>query len=683
MSVLRKQVLLSSISLLVCLFTFGQKNNFYYHNQGNLSNAVASGQATNIDVVYHNFNWRIHPDSPSTTSPAKFLKGNVTTRFITKQANVAAITFDFNNVFTIDSVVYHKLKLTTGNITWPNSKVIQLTLPSPILLSETLDSIAIYYKGTPPAASGQALGYQKGGTSTNNYIYTLSESYEDKDWWPCKQDLNDKIDSMDMTISVPSTFWVAANGKMTDSTVVGTNRIFKFSHRYPIASYLVSIAVAKYVRYNRTPVNINGVNVPVVYNLFPGKTSATYTSILNALDKSMLELTAFSQKYGDYPFKNEKHGFYEFGFGGGMEHQTFSGMGSSALTSWSTIAHELAHQWFGNKVTCGSWGDLWLNEGFARYNEILAAELVSGVDNPITLRNSIKTTAVATNTTPLYITNFSTSNTIWTTNNNRAVYERGCMVVSMLRKLLGDTKFYQACNNYLNDPLLSYKAAVTSDVQRHFEAQFGARLSDFFNNWVYKFGTPTYTVNWNSTGNNIVMQLVQTRSTGSNATYFPMPVVIRVQNSSRTISTKLTVYDRGDSIFVCGNGIGVGYAVNKITLPLTFAPSTVTFDPDFEVLATGSTVKVSTLAPKLSYNTARREIEVFPNPVIDVLNVRSVQSTIQSIRIFDINSKLLVNKIHNDKFLKVNTAEMPSGSYFIEIETADGLVETRKFIIAR
>jgi hypothetical protein len=179
------------------------------------------------------------------------------------------------------------------------------------------------------------------------------------------------------------------------------------------------------------------------------------------------------------------------------------------------------------------------------------------------------------------------------------------------------------------------------------------------------------------------MQLVQTRSTGSNATYFPMPVVIRVQNSAGTSSTKLTVYDRGDSIFVCGNGIGVGYAGNKITLPLTFAPNTVTFDPDFEVLATGKTVKVTTLAPRLTYASLGNVIEVFPNPAKGVLNIKSALQSIQNIRIFDINSKLIVNQSQREKFVKVNTAELPVGTYFIEMETADGLVETRKFIIAR
>jgi len=534
-----------------------QQGPFYYHSpKSDLSSeSLVSGQGTNIDVVYQRCTWRIHPDSPSVASPAKYLRGNVTTYFVTKNDNLAQVTFDFNNVHTIDSVKYQGAKLTAGNIVWNTSKILQLTFPVPIALTGTLDSLTIYYRGTPPAVSGQALGYQKAVSSGNNYIYTLSESYEDRDWWPCKHDMTDKIDSMDIIVSVPSAFWVATNGKMTDSAISGSNRIFKFKSRYPIASYLVSLGVAKYNRYYRAPVNIGGTNVPVVYNIFPGKSNNTYTSILNALDKSRTELVEFGNKYGDYPFKNEKHGYYEFGYGGGMEHQTFSGMGGSALTSWSAIAHELSHQWFGDKVTCATWGDLWVNEGFARYNEILAAELISGLANPVTYRGSIKTTARATSSTPIFISDISSSNTIWTNNNDNAIYERGCMVVSMLRTLLGDTKFFQACRDYLNDPLLAYQAGATADVERNFENQFGTDMSAFFNAWIYGFGTPSYTVNWSASGNNITVQLNQTRTAGASATYFPMPVVIRVANSGNTANTFLTMYDRGDSVFVAGRHI--------------------------------------------------------------------------------------------------------------------------------
>jgi aminopeptidase N len=215
--------------------------------------------------------------------------------------------------------------------------------------------------------------------------------------------MQDKIDSMDITVSVPwaqtteaDTFWVAANGKLIDSTLIGTNRFFTFKNRYPMASYLVTVNVARYSRYYRS-VNIGGTEVQVVYNLFRGKTPATYTSILTAMDKITPLVSSYSTCFGDYPFKNEKHGFYDGLLGAsGMEHQTFSGIATgTALTSLRTLSHELAHQWFGDNVTFATWNDLWLAEGFASYGEALAGELIPSLGiNPYTARNNFKTSAL-------------------------------------------------------------------------------------------------------------------------------------------------------------------------------------------------------------------------------------------------------------------------------------------------
>ena len=658
----------------------------FYHTSasGIAAAALVSGQGKNIDVVYQRCNWRIHPDSPSTTAPVKYIRGNVTTYFVTQQTNVSAITFDFNNVHTIDSVKYHNAKLPAGNIVWTTTKIIQLSFPAAILNSGTLDSVTIFYRGTPPAASGQTLGYQKGGTSANNYVYTLSESYEDRDWWPCKHDMTDKIDSMDINVSVPGAFWVAANGKMVDSAVSGSSRTFKFQHRYPIASYLVALGVAKYNRYYRTPVTIGGINVPVVYNLFPGKTNNSYNSILTALDKSRTAVVEFGKKYGDYPFKNEKMGFYEFGWAGGMEHQTFSAMGGSALTSWSIIAHELSHQWFGDKVTCATWSDLWVNEGFARYNEILAAELISGLGNPVTYRGSIKTTARSVSTTPIFISDITSSNTIWTTNNDNAVYERGCMVVSMLRSLLGDTKFFQACRDYLNDSTLAYKAAATSDAERNFENQFGADMSHFFNAWIYGACTPSYTVNWNSTGNNITVQLNQTRTAGATVPYFPLPVVLKIASSGNTATTNLVLYDRGDSIFIAGNGAGAGVAGKTVSVNLGFTPATVSFDPNNETMATGTTTKVLTpLAQPLIAPAAvtYTKTQLYPNPASNEIVITRNKASNGVVIITDINGVTVLKQAINASIEKINTQKLLTGTYVLQVTENGATIKSEKLII--
>ncbi len=217
---------------------------------------------------------------------------------------------------------------------------------------------------------------------------------------------------------------------------------------------------------------------------------------LKTMDYCKDELVAFSQKFGDYPFKNEKYGMYEFGWGGGMEHQTFSAMGWASMTNWSTIAHELGHQWFGDKVTFATWNHLWLAEGFARYCEALAAELVPALAKTASsVRSGFKTSAIGTTLRGFgcYVPDafIASSDALWNSGYGSSVYERGAMVVSMLRKIAGDAKFFQACRNYLNDPALAYRSATTDDLKNHFEAVLGYDLDPFFSDYVYGSGYPS------------------------------------------------------------------------------------------------------------------------------------------------------------------------------------------------
>ena len=537
-----------------------------------------SGTGANIDVVYHRAQWSIAPDA------TKNISGTVTTYFVTTQAAVNKITFDLNGSHSF-SATYHGSSITTSR---PSADIIELTLPAALSIN-TLDSVTISYSGAPPSFSTYGEGFEEKTITGMGYVvYTLSESYGDDDWWPCKADMQDKIDSMDFIITVPSAFMAATNGLLISNVVAGGSRTLTYKHRYPIASYLVAVGVAQYNVFDRGTVNINGTNVPVEYFIYAGR-GANPTTQLTAMDFCKPEMVAFSNKFGDYPFKNEKYGMYEFGWGGGMEHQTFSAMGWSTMSSWSVIAHELAHQWFGNKVTFATWNHLWLAEGFAKYSEVLAAELVPSLaQNPITHRSSIKTTALSTSTTTIYLSDASiaNSNTIWTTANDNAIYRRGAMVVSMLRKLAGDTKFFQACQNYLNDPVLKYKSATTEDLKNHFEAVLGYDLDAFFLDYIYGTGNPAYDVRWGNNGTRINIELTtQRRSASSTVSYFRTPVVLRFSNAS--FDTTVVIYDENGQVSFAGNGIQATRSGKRLAYNLSFTPTTVTVDPNAETMVRG------------------------------------------------------------------------------------------------
>ncbi|MBK8953130.1 MAG: T9SS type A sorting domain-containing protein [Chitinophagaceae bacterium] len=567
-----------------------------------------SGTGANMDVLYHKIYWRINPDS------IKYIKGWVQTNFKTIQDNVSSVSFDLRSVLMIDSVVFRNAQLPAANIT-RTGNVVSVNLGT-TLSNNFIDSFIVYYQGVPPAVSGAAQGYQKSTNSgAGNYITTLSESYEDRDWWPCKADMQDKIDSMDIIVNVPwgnptvaDTFWVACNGKLTDSTITGNNRSFVFKNRYPTASYLVFVSVAKYNRYYNS-VNVSGTEVPVVYNLFRGKTAATYTSIITAMDKMNPLLVEFSNKFGDYPFKNEKHGFYDGLLGAsGMEHQTFSGIATSSLTSLRTLGHELAHQWFGDNVSFATWNDLWLAEGFARYGEALSGELVPSLGiNPYSTRSAFKSSALSSSVSAwIPDGNIANSDLIWNTGYGSAVYERGAMIVSMLRAIAGDAIFYQALTNF--QTALNGKSATADSLKNHFNALLGRDISVFFNDYVGGSGNgavavggrgyPTNTINWNSPSANklVVQPASQTQSSGSNVSYFRGPVALHVKGSLASQDTTINFFDWGSgNLSFAGNGLSAPVAGGKLSYNLSFTPTSVLYDDSARTMSTGSTVYVPTL----------------------------------------------------------------------------------------
>ncbi|RZM15213.1 MAG: hypothetical protein EOO88_43715, partial [Pedobacter sp.] len=459
------------------------------------------------DQVYARLELRLNPDTAIGSPAGKYVWGAITTYFKTRKSNFNLITFDMATALTCDSVYYHGVKLAAGSIV-RQVDTLRITVPN-IASIGTLDSVKVFYKGVPPAVPvWTTTGFVKNNHSSanqsnpllrsnGNFIHTLSEPYSAYTWWPCKTRVAyDKFDSVDIIVSTPDAFRVAANGKRTSEVTDGTNRLTTWKHRYPISTYQICIGVAHYVQYPATPtlVNIGGTNMELYNLLWLPATAANQT----ALNRTAEMLTVMSAKFGDYPFKKEKYGHYTFGFGGGMEHNSFSGMGPttySSAGSWDVIAHELGHQWWGAGVTCGSWRDIWVNESFARYSEVVYLEGKTDASltvTPTAHRATFKADAIdnGSRTETIFRADTSTMSAIFSP--SVYIYERGAMFVSMLRKTLGDAKFFQAIQNYQADPGLKYSNAFTADVKRHMEAVCGLDLTEMFNDWMYKKAHPLY-----------------------------------------------------------------------------------------------------------------------------------------------------------------------------------------------
>ena len=581
-----------------------------------------SGTGSNIDVICHKIFWRLNPDS----SAGKYIKGSVQFNFKTTQASVSTIKFDLRDVLLLDSIRFRTNQFTLNAGYTRSGNIVTLNLGTS-LPTNFIDSFIVYYRGVPPNATAVEQGFQLtpasavGNKSPGNVLSTLSESYEDRDWWPCKHDMQDKIDSMEINVSVPwipasgDTFWVATNGKMVDSSIVGNSRIFKFKTKYPIASYLVSITVARFDRYYRS-VNTGTTIVPVVYNLAKG--ASTTPSAVTAMDKVNAVLQAWTPLFGEYPFKLEKHGFSGALDGGAaMEHQTMSSMTAGSVNNISVLIHEMTHQWFGDNVTFAHWNDLWLAEGFADYSDPLSKEMVPTIGNAASAASSranLKTQSNSNTTESIWIPTANTLNSplIWSSNyGGNTVYLKGSMAVSMLRTMSGDSIFFTTIKKYQTN--LAGKVATTDTLKNYFNRELNVDITPFFYDYIGGsdtinvlrggIGVATNNVQWNAPttfgqGGKRLVETVssQTRTAGSNVAYFRGPIQLHIKGAAAANDTTITIFDWGNgNLSYAGKGISAPIAGNRLTFDLSFVPTTMLYDDSSRTLSKGTATKVTTL----------------------------------------------------------------------------------------
>ena len=428
--------------------------------------------SSDYDQLYYDLNFVI------TYSPQNF-EGTVIGRFRSNVNGLNQIKLNFDS--REDYPPYWLDFSVSGNVSsYTHSDwVLRVQLDQTYNTGDTF-SVIVHYSGVP-RASGLAGFMFSGG------VFTLSEPYAAQTWWPCKDDPADKIDSVRISVTAPANMLVASNGLLVEQIVNPNNsKTFVWKERYPITTYLVSLAVDAYSAFSDSFEYSPGNFMPIEYYVYPSQ----LTTAQAAFSKIPDMLDSFSRLFGMYPFVQEKYGHAVFPWGGAMEHQTCTSIGGVS-TSWeSTYAHELAHQWYGDLVTCRDWHHIWLNEGFATYCEALWIEDYYGDAAFHSYVNSSLSNSNFTGSfvPPVYRHDITDPWSIfsWT------VYIKGMWVLHMLRHVVGDPIFFQIMHDYPNDPAFAFKTATTEQFRDFCETSSGMELDWFFQQWIYESYYPVY-----------------------------------------------------------------------------------------------------------------------------------------------------------------------------------------------
>ena len=635
-----KKIKLLLLFTIITLSVFAQKPDFDFFDKIAFeekshfikkSAFVESQNYALTDFVYQRMEWEINPD-------VLFIKGIVTTWFKSKTENLNEIEFDLISLLNVDSVIQNNQKLTFNQ---SQNKII-ITLPKSLNEGQ-LDSVSVYYQGNPGNSGYGAFSKTVHNNVPN--IWTLSEPYGAMEWWPCKQSLVDKIDSIDIIVTSPEEFRTASIGILVSETVNDEFRTMHWKHRFPIATYLIAISVTNYVSYSDFLELDDGRNIEILNYVYP-------EYLVKAKEKSprTAEIMAlFNELIGEYPFASEKYGHAQFGWGGGMEHQTMSFMGH---LDFGLVAHELAHQWFGDYITLGSWQDIWLNEGFATYLTGLSYEHIE-TDWWEVWKKSNVNRIVSQPGGSVFVTDTTDIGTIFS---GRLSYSKGAYILHMLRWILGDEDFYAGIRNYFTDPEIANGFARTNQFVKHMEIAGDTTLTEFFDNWFYGEGFPVYSAVFSPTETNELKIVLSQTTSHQSVGFFEMPVPVRVYDSSRTDSADFRlIHTTNNKEFF----VEPGFKVAELKI-----------DPDcWLVSKTHEIVSVPTIP-------ALNKILVYPNPFSETISLFiPTDQQLISTKLFSSDGTLVTEFIGEKTTF--NWSEFTAGIYIIQIKTSKEIFEQK------
>jgi len=557
---------------------------------------------------------------------------------------IANITLQLHENLTIDSIL-----LNNDTASYTRATDILTVNTNGILNANALFNLVIYYHGNAPSTGQGAIGNGFSNNAAKKVTWSLSEPYSAYEWWPCKQVLTDKADSAEVWITTDTINKAGSNGLLKNTVALGNGKVrYEWKTTYPIAYYLISVAVCPYNEFIQYAHPAGADSILIQNYLYKTTTEAERAGINRTPE--LIEL--YSAKYGLYPFAKEKYGHTEAVFGGAMEHQTMSTMGD---IGFGVVSHELAHQWFGDMVTCGSWADIWLNEGFASYSEMVALENLVSIEEATNWMSDAMNMARAAQKTVFVNDSLNVPDIF----SYFSTYKKGAVLLHMLRyEINNDSLFFLGMRNYLQAH--KYNTARATNFKQTMEQTSGKNFTAFFNQWYYNPGYPVLSGQWNQWQDNIWIQLNQTPSEASTVFTTPIDVKLLYDGGDTTIRIQLDAPSKLFKLIVPGK------TIYRILI-----------DPDGHILhELFSMNKNLALDAQQNIQHEFDNLLTYPNPVQHTLTITGAKGCF--IYLTDITGKQLAVYQLNTEKEEVDCAWLPTGLYMLQV-WRNGAVTHQKF----
>ncbi len=460
----------------------------------------------------------------------------------------------------IDSVISGGTRLSA----YQRGEKLTIFLSSP-LSSPDSSSVGIYYHEINPGVAPSPDSLQRGfylyfgGNKTNavypstvidTVAYTMSEPSDARDWMPCYDEPWDKAYCR-ISVRVPNGFTAASNGTLASKVNNGDgSTTFNWRENYPIATYLMCATAARYAVIQKDYIPSPGDTIPVQYYAYSGDSLQAVEGAGCNIDSVISWMKFYTSLYGPYPFhKYGMTGVQPFQYGG-MEHQTITTMNLKYEFDRRDVAHELAHQWWGDMVTLGTWKDIWLNEGFATYSEAMQLQHQSQAAFEDEMLYYASQFFVEDSTQKRYAIYAPPPGYIF----GLAEYYKAAWVLHMLRSIVGNTTYFDIMRQYRAD--YEYGNAVTADFIAVVDYVTHSDMNWFFNEWIFQAGYPVYTHSYSQAGDSVSVTVNQIQS-GSLVYRMPMDIGIysggkltvqSVNDASRSQTFKLPFQGKIDSV---------------------------------------------------------------------------------------------------------------------------------------